>query len=123
MVAEVTQKSVQFDTTGLADCLLYPNNIFFYVKEVHQWRNEPTNLGGTIFARERSDQARGSVATERGSVPPPTIGSFFIFRLENVQSGAMPKKEIWLDDMYYMGKRVTIRPIGKVFFFFINSET
>ena len=31
-----------------------------------QWRNEPKHLGGTIFARERSDQARGSVATERG---------------------------------------------------------
>ena len=32
-----------------------------------QWRNEPNYLGGggrTIFARERSDQARGSVATE-----------------------------------------------------------
>ena len=28
-----------------------------------------------IFARERSDQARWSVATERGS----TVGSFFIF--------------------------------------------
>ena len=31
-----------------------------------QWRNEPKHLGGTIFARERSDQARGSIATERG---------------------------------------------------------
>ena len=32
----------------------------------YQWRNEPKHLGGAIFARERSDQARGSVATERG---------------------------------------------------------
>ena len=37
--------------------------------------------GGTIFARERSDEARGSVATERGEgvgggVLPPTLGSF-----------------------------------------------
>ena len=34
---------------------------------------------------------RGSVATEGGGggggVSPPTVGSFFIFRLENVQSG------------------------------------
>ena len=55
--------------------------------------------GGTIFARERSDQARGSVATERGEgvgggVPPPTLGSFFIFRLENVQFGAYLRRKI-----------------------------
>ena len=82
--------------------------------------------GGTIFARERSDQARGSVATERGEgvgVPPPTLGSFFIFRLEIVQSGAYLRRKFRLDDMYYMAKSVTIRPIGKSFFFFMNSET
>ena len=73
---------------------------------ITQWRNEPKHLGGTIFARERSDQARGSVATERGwvwegGVPPPTVGSFFIFRLENVQSGAYLRRKFRLDDMYY----------------------
>ena len=26
-----------------------------------QWRNEPKHLGGTIFARERSDRAGGRV--------------------------------------------------------------
>ena len=84
-----------------------------------QWRNEPKHLGGAIFPRERSDQARGSVATERGrgGVPPPTVGSFFIFRLENVQSGAHLRRKFRLDDMYYMGKRVTIRPTGKSYFF------
>ena len=88
--------------------------------------------GCTIFARERSDQARGSVATERGEgvgggggggvPPPPTVGSFFIFRLENVQSGAYLRRKFRLDDMYYMGKRVTIRPTGKRCFF-KNAET
>ena len=68
--------------------------------------------GGTIFARERSDRAGGGCG--RGC-PPPTVGSFFIFRLENVQSGAYLRRKFRLDDMYYnfMGKRVTIRPTGK----------
>ena len=48
---------------------------------------------------------------------------FFIFRLENVQSGAYLRRKFRLDDMYYMGKRVTIRPTGKRVFFFMNSET
>ena len=39
-----------------------------------------------------------------GGVPPPTVGSFFIFRLENVQSGAYLRRKFRLDDMYYMGK-------------------
>ena len=40
-------------------------------------------------ARERSDQARGSEATERGEgvgeerVPPPTVGRFFNFGGQN----------------------------------------
>ena len=76
-----------------------------------QWRNEPKHLGGAIFARERSDQARGSVATERGEgleggVPPtpPSHGrELFIFRLENVQSGAYLRRKFRLDDMYYNG--------------------
>ena len=47
----------------------------------------------TVTARERSDQARGSEATEggqvwKGGVPPSTIGSFGIFKLEMVQSSA-----------------------------------
>ena len=37
--------------------------------------------------------------------PPPTVGSFFIFRLENVQSGAYLRRKFRLD-MYYMGKLV-----------------
>ena len=61
------------------------------------------NLGGTIFARERSDQARGSVATERGE----GVGGgchareLFIFRLKNVQSGPYLRRKFRLDDMYY----------------------
>ena len=39
-------------------------------------------------------------------VPPPTVGSFFIFRLENVQSGAYLRRKFRLDDMYYMGELV-----------------
>ena len=38
--------------------------------------------------RERSDRAGG--------------GSFFIFRLENVQSGAYLRRKYRLDDMYYI---------------------
>ena len=36
-------------------------------------------------ARERSDQARGSEATERGEggVPPPTVGRFFNLEGQN----------------------------------------
>ena len=55
-------------------------------------------IEGGGFARKRSDQARGSLATERregvgGGFPPPTVGSFFIFRLENVRSAwGIPKK-------------------------------
>ena len=67
------------------------------------------------------NHCEGSVATERGEgvgggFPPPTVGSFFIFRLENAQSGAYLRRKFRLDDMYYMGKRVTIRPTGKRFF-------
>ena len=51
----------------------------------------------------RSDQARGSLATEQGEgvggeFPPPMVGSFFIFRLENVQSGAYLRRKFRLDD-------------------------
>ena len=35
-------------------------------------------------------------------VPPPTVGSFFIFRLENVQSGTYLRRKFKLDDMYYI---------------------
>ena len=54
---------------------------------------------------------RGSVETERGrvwergvegGVPPPTVGSFFIFPFENVQSGAYLRRKFRLDDMYYL---------------------
>ena len=37
-----------------------------------------------------------------GGFPPPTVGSFFIFRLENVQSGAYLGRKFRLDDMYYI---------------------
>ena len=52
------------------------------------------------LARERSAQARGSLATERreGGFPPPTVGSFLIFRLENVQSGAYLRRKFRLDE-------------------------
>ena len=33
-----------------------------------------------------------------GGVPPPTVGSFLIFRLENVQSGAYLRRKFRLDD-------------------------
>ena len=55
--------------------------------------------GGAIFARERSDRAGGG----GGRVLPRYIGSFFIFRLENVQSGAYQWRKFRLDDMYYYG--------------------
>ena len=38
----------------------------------------------------------------RELLPPPTVGSFFIFRLENVQSGAYLRRKFRLDDMYYI---------------------
>ena len=59
-----------------------------------------------------------------GGVPPPTVGSFFIFRLENVQSGAYLRRKFRLDDMYYMGNKAchdsTDREKGIIF---MNSET
>ena len=78
----------------------------------YQWRNEPKYLGGHNLCegpkrpspRERSDRAG-----DRGC----GRGSFFIFRLENVQFGAYLRRKFGLNDMYYMGKRVTIRPTGK----------
>ena len=70
--------------------------------------------GGTIFARERpSPRERSDRAGEGvgggGGVPPPTLGSFFNFRLENVQSGAYLyiRRKFRLDDMYYMGISVS----------------
>ena len=50
---------------------------------------------------------RGSEATERGKgvgggFSPPTVGSFLIFRLENMQSGAYLRRKFRLDDMYYI---------------------
>ena len=52
--------------------------------------------GGTIFARERSDQARGSVATERGEgVCPPSHGrELFHFSTWKCAIWGIPKKEI-----------------------------
>ena len=53
------------------------------------------------------DTERGSEATKRGEgvgggFPPSTVGSFFIFRLENMQSGAYLRRKSRLDDMYYI---------------------
>ena len=51
------------------------------------WKSEN---GTQSTARERSDQARGSEATEggrvwEGGVPPPTVGTFCTFGLQIVQ--------------------------------------
>ena len=78
-----------------------------YVKTLQKsWRNEPKHWGGGAQSLRGSGRAGGGC-------PPPTVRSFFIFRLENVQSGAYLRRKFGLDDMYYMGKRVTIRPTGK----------
>ena len=85
--------------------------------------------GGTIFARERSDQARGSVATERGEgvgggCPPPTVGSFFNFSTWKCAIWGIPKKEIstWRHVLYgYISVSRFDRP-GKRYFF-KNAET
>ena len=69
--------------------------------------------GGTIFARERSDRAGGGCG--RGV-------SFFIFRLENVQSGTYLRRKFRLDDMYYMVACRDSTDREKVFFF-KNAET
>ena len=72
---------------------------------------------------EGAQSLRGSVATERGECvgggcPPSHARELFhFFYLKNVQSGAYLRRKFRLDDMYYMGKRVTIRPIGKIVFF------
>ena len=62
------------------------------------WKSEN---GTRDIARERSDQARGSEATEggrvwEGGVPPPTVGSFCIFGLKIVQSGAYLERKFGL---------------------------
>ena len=61
-----------------------------------------------MFARERSDRAGWGGGGEGVGGGPPTLWSFLIFRLETVQSGAYLRRKFRLDDMYYMGKRVTI---------------
>ena len=86
----------------------------------HQWRNEAKSFWGHNLCegakrpspRERSNRAGGGCGRA-----PTTLESFSIFRLKNVQSGAYLRRKFRLDDMYYMGKRVTIRPIGKRVFF------
>ena len=71
--------------------------------------------------RERSDRAGGECG--RGWGCPPSHGrELFHFSTWNVQSGAYLRRKFRLDDMYYMGKRVTIRPTGKGVFF-KNAET
>ena len=54
------------------------------------------------IARERSDQARGRKATEGGArvwEGGPTVGSFCIFGLEIVQSGAYLQRKFWLKNL------------------------
>ena len=43
-----------------------------------QWRNEPKHLGGRNLC-EGAIATKPEGATERRGVPPPTVGSFFIF--------------------------------------------
>ena len=57
------------------------------------------------FKLSASDRAGEGCGRGGGGVPPPTVGSFFIFRLQNVQSGAYLRRKFRLDDMY-MGELV-----------------
>ena len=57
------------------------------------------NIWDAIFARELSDRAGGGCG--RG-VFPSQGRELFHFRLENVQSGAFLRRNIRLDDMYYI---------------------
>ena len=73
-------------------CILIPANI----RKSENWVQS--------IAREWSDQARGREATEggrvwEGGVPPPTVGSFCIFGLEIVQSGAYLQRKFWLKNL------------------------
>ena len=60
------------------------------------WRNEPKHFGRAIFGRERSDQARGSVATERGEgvggCPPSHGRELFHFSTWKCAIWGIPKK-------------------------------
>ena len=76
------KKLCQFSMDWVRDIFVYD-----------QWRNEPKHLGGghnlcegakRPSPRERSDRAGGGCGT---------VGSFFIFRLENVQSGAYLRRK------------------------------
>ena len=96
-----------------------------FKQTLFQWRTVGQRIGGGGAAPSSgvicqniwgAQSLRGSVATEWGE-GVGGVGSFFIFRLENVQSGAYLRRKFRLDDMYYMGKRVTIRPTGKRVFF------
>ena len=73
--------------------------VVIYVIAVRLQRRQFTGLptfGKSLewdIARERSDQARGREAPEggmvwKGGVPPSTVGSFYNFAIEMVQSGA-----------------------------------
>ena len=71
-----------------------------------QWRNKPKHLGGAIFVRERRDQARGSIATERGEGVggPPSHGREpFHFLTWKCEIWGIPKKEIstWRHVLYH----------------------
>ena len=67
--------------------------------------------GHNVCEGAKRPSPRERIATERGEgvgggCPPPTLGSFFIFRLEIVQSGAYLayiRRKFRLDDMYYNG--------------------
>ena len=70
------------------------------------------NIGGG------GQSLRGSVATERGEGVGggcPTVGSFFIFRLENVQSGAYLRRKfrrIFINHLYGIENKPWLNFIG-----------
>ena len=75
-----------------------------------------------IWGHNLSEGAQRPSGGRVWAFPPPTVGSFFIFRLENVQSGAYLRRKFWLDVFWRHVLRVTIRPTGKRGFFFFFHE-
>ena len=75
--------------TGLAASAAHPRR--------NKIRVPPPPRGGGA----QSLRGREATKPEEG-VPPPTVGSFLIFRLELLQSGAYLRRKFRLDDMYYI---------------------
>ena len=113
--------------------------IFFYVGTFGGLPPPHTRKLATLLLPAFAHQKSGQMKMADSVVPPPPhslheiaataymnicknvclldVCSFFIFRLENVQSGAYLRRKFRLDDMYYIGKRVTIQTTGKSVFF------